>query len=375
MFRVLESKEIDGSSSSSCSSSSYSSSSTKSLKDFNFDLLNCVICEKQTIDPQVCIRGCFLFCKKCISDIKSDICSLCQQPKNFVSLFESSHQKFAQELLKPVRVGCLKCKWQDSILFLNNHNLKYCPLRNVNCEFCKEMLTFDKLETHKKESCLEAKISCLECKGDIIRKDLESHRQNHCSKRIVSCDLCQEKISFQNIGKHRQEDCLLTLVVCMICNFKGTRKEFIEKHSTDSDIINTHVKRLAIQQNMPKEQYEQKHNTINALNLSTMTNLKFGTLFFSHNCTLCDKTHLFGDAVFSNSKSVYCIDCAWTQHTIYNNKLVDQSNACIGGFIKTKDSAEIFKIGKFTQYGFQVETMTNETDRITTYSSKTWFYI
>ena len=206
------------------------------LDDFNdiIEEIKCPICLQISLDSEQCSECQAVYCKKCITEKRINICSSCRKIYNGNKLDRvlsnvmghllikcDNCQKFGymQKKIKLSQIKehlseceyssyqCLKCNQK----FLNSKRdcIKHaftCGYSDVTCNYCQKMIKAYQKEAHEKK-CAEEKIECNKCYINIKRKNMEIHKNKDCSFREIICKDCHEKYIF-NEG-HEKEKCLI----------------------------------------------------------------------------------------------------------------------------------------------------------------------
>ena len=124
-----------------------------------------------------------MFCKACLdkyfqNNVARKSCPECRQSGLSKQTMRSS--QFASRLINALKVKCeLECGWNGSLSDLQQHSINHCPLYQMKCNHCKNMMTRTQLDSHQ---CPEEKIKCDKCEIKVLRKNMNNHK-TVCSQK------------------------------------------------------------------------------------------------------------------------------------------------------------------------------------------------
>ena len=119
-----------------CSFSSLKPGDFDYVSEYLIDDYNCPVCLSLMNEPQLTSCG-HHFCKGCIESIYQEVereCPLCKE-----SGFKMMPDKDIERRIKGLKIHCVNhqagCDWTGEVVYLEDHLLKRCGYRSVNCKF------------------------------------------------------------------------------------------------------------------------------------------------------------------------------------------------------------------------------------------------
>jgi TNF receptor-associated factor 4 len=265
----------------------------------------CPVCQLVAREPYRAECG-QVYCKSCLQKIKSKennfVCPTCQ---GFPCDFFFDNQ--ADLEIKSLRVFCknTKCYWKGNLGDINNHlqeclyqlilchscnaslhrrNLNEhlrskCPKRQINCEHCNQMGTFEYITNRHRLLCA---VKCTNegCNEMMPPQQLSSHKELSCAKETISCQFntigCEKLIKREHKMLHNVEwkDQHMLLAVREIDNLKKSKRSLKCKIEDLEEATTSNSKRTNLQANLRQIQVEQAscqdlQHTLNNLQFET----------------------------------------------------------------------------------------------------------
>ena len=205
----------------------------------------CKVCQLASRDPYLSECCGHLFCKPCLSDVKTvtaitNTCPVCRDEE-----FKTFRNKAIDREVKDLRIYCTNkekgCKWQGELNDINNHlgNSDGCQFEVVNCSNeCGETIERRYLTTHVEFECRCHKINCQYCHYTGEQQFIEGKHKEECPKLPLPCaNKCEAgSIPREDMEKHKKE-CPLKMIHCHYhnvgCKVRMARRDQ-EEHENEN---------------------------------------------------------------------------------------------------------------------------------------------
>ena len=207
----------------------------------------CHICTFVACKPQQVSCCGNVFCKSCLEELKSKgqqfICPICRHDltNNYFN------DRRADLEINSLQIYCTNkkesndnntCQWTGNLKDIEDH-LKVCPYQLIDC-------------TNK-------------CGEILQRQNLQHHLNNECLKRQVSCQYCQTVATYEEIHGDHIKECPDYPIICdnKGCN-KVTKRHLMEDHYNicPKQVISCQYKNIGCNVKMKREDQE-KHEEYN----------------------------------------------------------------------------------------------------------------
>lgn len=174
------------------------------------DEFQCVVC--RNLVECISFSDCgHVWCNSCHSRIRK--CPICRVS---VTTLRNDNSFVCRLLRRYCERKCSNCPWKGGLLDLVGHN-KMCPKGVISCDTCTERMTRDKAETHI-GVCPMREVTCSRCKEIILVKDKEYHDTCTCKAKEVVCEFCQKHHSSEEEWiQHVKYECRQRNVPCKGC--------------------------------------------------------------------------------------------------------------------------------------------------------------
>ena len=205
----------------------------------------CKVCQLPSRDPYLSECCGNLFCKCCLSDVKTvtaitNTCPVCRDEE-----FKTFRNKAIDREIKDLHIYCTNkekgCKWQSKLSDVNEHlgNSVGCRFEEVNCSNeCEEKMERRFLTSHVETECPRRKVNCQYCHDTGEHQFIEGQHKEECPKLPLPCpNKCEVgSVPREDMEAHRKE-CPLKMIRCgyhsVGCEVRMARKDQ-ERHETEN---------------------------------------------------------------------------------------------------------------------------------------------
>ena len=247
----------------------------------------CKVCHLPSRDPYLSVCCGHIFCKTCLSDVKTvtaitNTCPVCRDEE-----FKTFRNKAIDREIKDLHIYCTNkekgCKWQGKLSdvndhlgnsvgcrfeevncsneceekmerrFLTSHVETECPRRKVNCQYCHDTGEHQFIEGQHKEECPKLPLPCPnKCEvGSVPREDMEAHRKE-CPLKMVKCEYhsmgCEVRMAHKDQKKHESENMKehLAMTKCELTCTKATLATIDSKLANTDNQLDNAIQRIHI---------------------------------------------------------------------------------------------------------------------------------
>ena len=205
----------------------------------------CKVCHLPSRDPYLSVCCGHLFCKSCLSDVKTvtditNTCPVCRDEE-----FKTFRNKAIDREIKNLHIYCTNkekgCMWQNELKDINNHlgNNNGCRFEEVNCSNkCGKMIDRWYLISHVEIECPRRKVNCQYCHDIGDHRFIVGQHKDECPKLLLPCpNKCQVgSVPREDMKAHRKE-CPLEMIKCeyhsMGCEVRMAHKDQ-KKHESEN---------------------------------------------------------------------------------------------------------------------------------------------
>ena len=221
------------------------------------DRYTCPICILALREPVISKCG-HLFCNGCVRPLLrrgSIVCPLCRVEQDESEFYPDNYDR--REIMN-LKIYCDQqekgCGWKGELKDRDTHN-QTCGFVEETCKNgCGEILMRKDMENHMQENCNNRNVDCDYCKTIVTFKFLEDHF-GQCEMYPVECEYCEEKVPRKEVNQHvsLEGTCPGCPLECQFseagCPFIGTKRE-LTMHLQNDFIF--HLSRMMDQQSNSK---------------------------------------------------------------------------------------------------------------------------